>query len=400
MSSSLNILIVKGYGESEFWLSSGKAILILMLFSFTFITMVGGNPQGDAYGFRHWNSPDAFATHLHNGTLGRFEGFLAALWNASYTCVGPEYISMVAAEAKHPRRYIKNAFKTAYWRFGIFFVGSAVCVGILVAYNDPTLVAVNSGKSEQSGTAAASPYVIAMSNLGVGVLPHIVNALLVTTIFSAGNTYFYAASRSLHALAVDGKAPAVLRKCTQGGVPIYCVAVTSAFPFLSFLQLSNSSAQVLTWLIDLCTACAIINYMVMSGTYICFYRACKAQGLDRSKLPYRGWFQPWCGYIGLAWMFLIVTCYGYESFTPWSIVNFFIHYTMLLFAIVLFSGWKVLKRTKFLRPHEVDLQWQAGDISAYEEAAMVTDPPVGFWREVMELFIPRRLRGPGLDVAA
>jgi amino acid transporter len=94
---------------------------------------------------------------------------------------------MVAAEAKRPRIYIKNAFKTVYWRFGIFFVAGALCVGIVIPYNDPTLVGILGGSSNGAGTAAASPYVIAMSNLGVEVLPSITNALMVTSIFSAGN---------------------------------------------------------------------------------------------------------------------------------------------------------------------------------------------------------------------
>ena len=49
--------------------------------------------------------------------------------------VGPEYISMVSAEAKRPRIYIKNAFKTVYIRLAIFFVGGSLCAGIVVAYN-------------------------------------------------------------------------------------------------------------------------------------------------------------------------------------------------------------------------------------------------------------------------
>jgi amino acid transporter len=61
---------------------TGKVILIFILFSFTFVTMVGGNPSGDAYGFRHWNNPGAFAEYLSSGSLGRFEGFLACMWSA------------------------------------------------------------------------------------------------------------------------------------------------------------------------------------------------------------------------------------------------------------------------------------------------------------------------------
>ena len=136
LSSLLNILAVEAYGESDFWLSGGKVILIFMLFSFTFVTMVGGNPKHDAYGFRYWNKPGAFAEHHSTGALGRFEGFLAALWSASFTVVGPEYMAIVAAEAKRPRIYIKAAFKTVYYRVAIFFMGVSLAVGIVCAYND------------------------------------------------------------------------------------------------------------------------------------------------------------------------------------------------------------------------------------------------------------------------
>lgn len=153
---------MRGYGEAEFWLSGGKVILIFVLFGFTLVTMCGGNPQHDAYGFRYWGNPGAFKEWHSSGNLGRFEGFLAALWSASFTVVGPEYIAMVAAEAKRPRTYIKAAFKTVYWRFGLFFILGALCVGIVIPYNDTTLVGIEEGDTGGSGTAAASPYVIAM----------------------------------------------------------------------------------------------------------------------------------------------------------------------------------------------------------------------------------------------
>ena len=158
----INILAVRAYGEAEFWLSGGKVILIFLLFFFTFITMVGGNPQHFAYGFTYWQNPGSFAEYRTTGSLGQLEGFLACLWSASFCVVGPEYISMVAAEAKRPRIFIKNAFKTVYIRFAIFFIGGALACGIVVAYNDPTLVGIVTGDKDGGGTAAASPYVIAM----------------------------------------------------------------------------------------------------------------------------------------------------------------------------------------------------------------------------------------------
>lgn len=307
----INVLAVKGYGEAEFWLSGGKVILIFMLFFFTFVTMVGGNPQHDAFGFRNWSNPGAFAEYLSTGSLGRFEGFLACLWSASFCIVGPEYISMAAAETQRPRTYIKTAFKTVYWRFGIFFIVGSLTVGVLVPYNDKTLLSILAGDTSGAGTAAASPYVIAMGNLGINILPSIVNALLCTSIFSAGNTYTYCATRSLYSLALQGHAPKFLRKCTKHGVPIYCFAITMIFPLLSFLSVSKGSSKVLAILIDLITAGGVIDYIVMCVTYLCFYAACKKQGLDRKTLPYCGWFQPYSAWIALVGTTLIVFCYGY-----------------------------------------------------------------------------------------
>jgi amino acid transporter len=390
MTSVLNAFTVKWYGEAEFWLASGKVLLILIVFMFTFITMVGGNPKHDAYGFRYWNNPGSFAEHLSTGPLGRFEGFLGAVWSASFTIVGPEYMSMVAGETKLPRRYLKTAFKTTYARFAFFFIGSALCVGIVIPYNDKTLLDILSGSSGGSGTASASPYVIAMNNLGISVLPHVTNALLVTSIFSAGNAYTYYGTRSLYGLSLQGQAPKVFRRCTKAGVPIYCLCVVIVFPFLAFLNVSSGSAQVLTWLTNIITAAQVIDYIIICVTYLFFYRALRAQNMDRRTLPYYGYFQPYSAWIGLIWMTCVVCCYGYSTFLPgkFTVGDFFTYYTMVLAAPVLFFGWKIFKRTKFIKATEADLIWDRPVIDAYE--ATFTEYSPGFWTEILQMFGFRR----------
>jgi amino acid transporter len=282
---------------------------------------------------------------------------------------------MVSGEAKRPRVYIKNAFKTVYFRFGAFFILGALCVGIVCAYNDPELVSVlTAGES----SAAASPYVIAMKNLNINGLPHLVNALLITSIFSAGNTYTYCATRSLYSLAIEGRAPKILRKCTKNGVPIYCFLIVMIFPFLAFLNLSDNAAKVLMWLTNIITAGGVINYIVMCITYLCFYKACKAQGLDRKTLPYCGYFQPYGTYIALCFEIVVVFVYGYSTFKPgnFTLESFFTYYTMVGLAPIFFVFWKVLHRTKWRKANEVDLVWDAPLIDAYE--ASFTSPPTTF----------------------
>ncbi|KAF7595573.1 hypothetical protein BBP40_005608 [Aspergillus hancockii] len=361
-----NIFAVKYFGEAEFWLAGGKLILITILFCFTFITMVGGNPQRDAYGFRNWSKPAPFVEYLSTGDKGRLQGFLAALWQAAFTIVGPEYIASVAGETQRPTKTLKRAFKSVYWRYGVFFIGGALCCGIVLPANDPTLLRVLG--SGETGTGAASPFVIAMNNMKIEGLPHVINALLLTSIYSAGNAYTYATSRSLYGLAQNGHAPKIFGKTTKNGVPIYALIVALAFACLSYLKLGSGSVQVLTWLTNLITGGTLVTYIAICVNYLFFYRALKVQGYDRANLPYCGYVQPYGTWIAMCWIIGIEIFYGYQVFLKghWDIGAFFSHYTMAFLAICMATGWKLGRRTKMIPPEEADLVWARPSIERHE----------------------------------
>jgi yeast amino acid transporter len=57
-----------------------------------------------------------------------------------------------------------------------FYIGGVTIIGLLVPSNDPRL-----GLSSNNGTAAASPFVIAINHAGIKVLPSIINAALLTS---------------------------------------------------------------------------------------------------------------------------------------------------------------------------------------------------------------------------
>lgn len=218
-----------------------------------------------------------------------------------------------------------------------------------------------------------------MQDLGVKVLPNIVTALIATTIFSAGNCNMFVATRSLYSLAQEGRAPKFLTKCTKQGIPIYSFAVTLIFPCLSFLQLSSGSAEVLNWLINICTGATLVTYISICLTYINFHRACKAQNFDRSKLPYYARFQPWSAYLPLVLETIIILCYGYTTLKPFDVGGFITYYVEPIVVVVLFFGWKLIKGTKWKKPGEVDLIWEAPAITLYEES--LDEPPIGVFRD-------------------
>jgi amino acid transporter len=403
----INLFAVKWYGESEFWLALGKMLLIVGLIIFTFLAMLGVNPLGDRYGFRFWQNPGSFAELYTTGNLGRFLGFLQCLIQASFTIAGPDYVSMAAGEAENPRVVMPKAYNAVFYRLTAFFVLGSLAVGINVPYNDPELLAAF--KQGLPG-AAASPYVVAMNRLRISVLPDIVNAMVLGAAFSAGNSYVYCASRSLYGLALEGKAPRIFTRCTKNGVPHYCVALVLAISLLSFLQVSNSASVVLEWFVNLVswicsffslpikirthqmkekereadgleqvTASQLINFSVMSFTFIKFKRALDAQGISRDSLPHKGWCQPFSAYYALTGCFIMTFVGGYTVFLPgnWDVPTFIFSYCMIGVFPVLFLGWKFFKGTKWLRPEEVDLRKDLDEIEEYTRN-FVPNPPRGW----------------------
>ncbi|KAL4879793.1 amino acid permease/ SLC12A domain-containing protein [Aspergillus karnatakaensis] len=369
----LNVFAVKWYGESEFWLALSKVLLSIGLILFTFITMVGGNPIGDRFGFRYWNDPGAFQPYIKEGDLGRWLGFLACLMYASFTIAGPDYLSMAAGESVNPRGNLPKAYNGMFYRLTTFFVLGALCVGILVPYNDETMA---SAFERGAAGAAASPYVIAMDRLGIPILPHIVNAMILLAVFSAGNSYVYCASRTLFGLALDGKAPRVFTKCTKAGVPIYCVIVVLLIALLSFLQVSNSASVVLDWIVSLVTASQLINFSVITFTYTRFRKACMVQGIPRESLPYKSLGQPYIAYIAMVSTTIMAFVGGYEVFLPgnWDVPTFLFSYTMIFVFPVLYFGWKIFNKTSIRKFEEIDLITGVEEIEEYTRNYTPTPP--------------------------
>ncbi|KAI1647455.1 amino acid permease/ SLC12A domain-containing protein [Daldinia loculata] len=359
----INLLAVEWYGETEFWAALGKVLLIVGLIIFTFVVMVGGNPLHDRFGFRYWYEPGSFAEYYTTGSLGRFQGFMQCLIRAAFTIAGPDYVSMAAGEAENPRVVMPKAFNAVFYRLTTFFMLGSLCVGILVPYNDAELTRAFANSAPG---AAASPYVVAMDRLNIPILPHIVNAMVLTAAFSAGNSYVYCASRSLYGLALEGKAPKLFTKCTKTGVPIYCVTLVLLIALLAFLQVSENAAVVLNWFVSLVTASQLINFSVMCVTYICFHRALEAQGISRDSLPYKGFLQPYAAYYALFATFVMTFIGGYTVFLPgkWDVPNFLFAYIMVAVCPVLFIGWKLVHKTRHRRPYEVDL---LRDVAAVED---------------------------------
>lgn len=209
-----------------------------------------------------------------------------------------------------------------------------------------------------------------MVEFGIQGLPDLVNALIMTSVLSAGNNVVFSATRTLHGMAIDGKAPKFFSNCSKAGVPYFAVLAALAFCLLSFLQLGQSSSTVLDWLVGICTASYLLNYWGTIITYLHFHASLKRQGIDRNTLPYKGYFQPFAAWYALAGTSFMLLALGYDVFIHgnWDTTTFCTSYMMIGFFPVAFLFWKIIGRTKYVPPGTADLQLGStkSDIDLYE----------------------------------
>lgn len=179
---------------------------------------------------------------------------------------------MAAAETRSPRRNIPIAGKRIFWRVLLFYVLSIFFVGMLVPSNDPHLL------SGGGVGAATSPFVIAATNAGIKVVPSIINFVVLTSAFSAGNSTLLNGSRQLYGLAREGRAPKIFTRVSRFGVPYVSVLFMGCFVCLGYMSLSNGASVVFQWLQNLVSVAALINWTVICAVYLRFYYAMKKQG--------------------------------------------------------------------------------------------------------------------------
>lgn len=349
LSSLINLFGVRYFGESEFVFSCIKLSLITGLIIGGLAVSLGGGPNHDRIGFRYWKHPGPIAEYLVGGGAGRFVAIVSILVQAAFSFQGMELVAIAASETEHPRRNIGKAVRRVYFRIITFYMLGVLITGMLVAYDDKNLL-------RNTGTASESPYVIAFTNAGVKVLPHIINAAVFTSAFSAGNSFLFCASRVLYGLALRGQAPKVFVKCTKAGLPIVAVVFTCLFSLLAFLSISDGANQVFTWLQSLSTVGGFFAWLTINVTYLRFYAGMKAQGIDRKKIIYFSNFQPYLAWWGTFWNGLLILINGFTVFFPgeFTAATFLTSYLNIPLFLALFIGYKVIKKTKFWRADEMD----------------------------------------------
>ncbi|KAF9229501.1 hypothetical protein BS17DRAFT_723335 [Gyrodon lividus] len=376
---TINMLGAGAYGEAEFVFASIKVLTITGLIILGVVIDLGGGPDHDRIGFRYWKDPGPFVQFKGiSGAKGRFLGWWAVLNNAAFSFIGTEIVAIAAGEAKNPRRNLPKAIRRVYIRILLFYILGTAVIGLLVPSNNSQLVLA-------SGTAA-SPFVIAIQKAGIKSLPSIINACLLSSAWSAASSDLYTSSRALYGLAISGNAPRIFMKTSKSGLPYVSVIFCALYTTLAFMAVSSGAGKVFDWFSNMTSVAGLMTWFGISITYIRFHKGLKAQGIDRTTLPYYTRIQPFAAWYACIATLVICLFNGWSVFLKgeWNAATFVTSYLPLALFPILYVGSRLYYRIPPVKPHEMDFVSDLAQIEADE----VEDPPPknkmeAFWRWLM-----------------
>lgn len=334
----LNYVSVKGFGETEYWFALLKVVTVI-LFIGTGLAMIFGILSGDTpAGFANWTIGDA-------PFVGGLPALIGVAMVVGFSFQGTELIGIAAGETEHPEKNIPKAVRQVFWRILLFYILSIFIISMIIPYSDPRLL------RNDVADIAVSPFTLVFEHAGLLSAAALMNAVILTSVLSAGNSGLYASTRMLYVLACQGNAPKCFSKLSASGVPRNALFATTAVAGLCFLTSRFDNQAVYLWLLNTSGMCGFIAWLGIAISHYRFRRGYVLNGYDVNKLPYRSSFFPYGPMFAFALCMIIMLGQNYSAFLEgtidWgSVVATYIGIPIFL---AIWFGYKLVTKCKFVR---------------------------------------------------
>ncbi|CAG8387520.1 unnamed protein product [Penicillium salamii] len=351
VSAVVAFSFIRVYGEIEFVFAILKILLVVFVVILGLVIDLGGVPGVPRRGFHYWKDPGPFVEYISTGSWGRFLGFWAVMTNAVYSFAGVESLAMAAAETQNPRHNIPKACKRVFARVSIFYLAAVLVVGMVVSSADERL-------GSDSGTAATSPFVIAAGDAGIKAIPSVVNAVCLTSAWSASNQSMLAGTRTLYGLAIKGHAPKIFLCTTAWGIPYFCVLAQVLFSLLAYMCVSNDAMNVFWWFVDLTAAGTLVSWIAIALNHLRLLKALDKQGIPASELPWHNRITRFTSWFALISCIIILLTGGFAVFTTgnWDPASFVSSYLDVPLVLAAYGGYKLIRRTNTIPLESIPIQ--------------------------------------------
>ncbi len=347
----LNVLSSKAYGESEYWFAGIKVVTVIV-FLIIGILMIAGIMGGSEIGFHNYVVDDG---PFHGGIKSIFAIFLIA----GFSFQGTELIGIAAGESENPDKTIPKAIKSIFWRILIFYLGTIIILGAIIPFTEASV--------------DTSPFTMVFERAGVAGAASLMNAIILTSVLSAGNSGMYASTRMLFSMAKEGMAPKIFAKTNKRGVPINALILTTLVASACFLTGIYAESTVYVWIV---AASGLAGFIAWVGIAICHYRFRKAfiyQGKDLKTLKYKAMWYPFGPILALLMCIIIILGQGYSCIKPEGVdwQGLIASYIGIPLFVVLYVWYKVKHKTKVVPLDEVDLSFHNENPASLDEEITV-----------------------------
>ena len=344
----LNYWSTRSFGEGEFFFAGIKVLTVIMfLITGAMLIMGFGSPSP---GFANWTVGDA-------PFVGGFTSILAIFMIAGFSFQGTEMIGIAAGESEEPEKNIPKAVHSIFWRIVLFYMGAFVVIGFLIPYTDPNLL------NSSIENISISPFTLVFERAGLIAAASFINAVILTSVLSAGNSGLYVSTRMLYALAEEGKAPRLFLKLNKRGVPVPALCATAVFGLAAFVTSLIGEGAAYTWLVNISGMAGFITWIGIAICHYRFRRAFKAQGKDLSALPYRASLFPFGPILALVLCLIVTAGQNYSAFTGESIdwYGASVAYIGIPVFFAIYLYYKIKYKTKLIPLKDIDLSRQHGE---------------------------------------
>lgn len=290
---AFSMMGVMAYGEAEFWLASIKVLFLVVFFILSIVVNVGGTGAHDYVGFRYFQHPGSF---VGDSALHRFSNIAKIFSLASTQFAGVEMVAITAAEARRPEKAVPIAIRSVFWRILFFYLGTVFFISLNVPYDDPNLLSASS-------KAASSPLTIALQRGGISAAASVINAFIIVSVLSAGNSSLYVASRTICVMARNSMLPRFMGWTTpRSRVPVPALLLSNCVALISLMSVSSGAGKAFTYVYNISGVCTFIVWGLICLAAIRF-RAAFSRQFDRSaedELTFKAMLYPYGAYFALA----------------------------------------------------------------------------------------------------
>lgn len=282
-----NLISVRSFGETEFWLASIKIAAIVVFLGAGILFVLGLWPHSSFSVQNLWQN-GGFMPHGVGAVLTG-----VALVIFSY--FGTEIAVMAAAESENPGKGVRLATITVIWRVLLFFVGSILIITMAVPWD----------KLPNATGVSTAPFTYLFEKFGIPAASIIMELVIFSAVVSVLNSGLYSASRMFASLADKGFAPKLVSRKARNGVPVVAViASTGGGVIAAIANFVAPNSGIFDFIMNSAGLVALFVYVFIALTHMRLRQKMSRAEADALTMKVR--FFPWLNLFLVAAVIVVV----------------------------------------------------------------------------------------------